>query len=94
MDGCNIDHVADEYDVLVRSDGTEVTILTEPEDRYPHRDIAPITAELNTLATELAAKGEALRIATEALKRIKDVGNLPSAWGIAEEALGGNDASE
>lgn len=43
-----------EYEILFRPDGTEVTTITEPEDRISLRDLAPVCVELNTLQAENA----------------------------------------
>jgi len=42
--------IADGYEILLRPDGSEVTCITEPEDRVSYRDLKPVTAELNALA--------------------------------------------
>lgn len=59
------------YASLLAPDGRTITTVTEPEDRTPYRDLAPITDELNKLAVERdewkrraeAAEAEAVRIA-------------------------------
>lgn len=42
------------YETLFRPDGSEVTTITEPEDRCGYRDLAPIVAELDALSARLA----------------------------------------
>ena len=44
-----------DYETLFRPDGSEVTTITEPEDRVSYRDLEPITAELNRLIARLRA---------------------------------------
>jgi hypothetical protein len=43
------DDLADEYEALHRPDGSEVTVITEPEDRNGFRDLAPVADECNRL---------------------------------------------
>jgi hypothetical protein len=45
--------VTEEYQAVYRPDGTELAVLTEPEDRWCGRDIAPLIKELNRLHTAL-----------------------------------------
>lgn len=51
---------ADTYQTLLRPDGTEVTTITEPEDRTGFRDLAPVAAELNALSARERKLVEAL----------------------------------
>ena len=47
--GDDLNDIADEYEALVRPDGTRVTVVTEPEDRCGYRDLAKVADELNDL---------------------------------------------
>ena len=49
-----------DYETLFRPDGSEVTTITEPEDRVSYRDLEPVTAELNDLIARLRAAEVAL----------------------------------
>ena len=60
----NYEH--NEYETLFRPDGTEVTTITEPEDRNFYRDLAPVCIELNALQAENARLREAIGLATTA----------------------------
>jgi len=48
-DGDEWDDCSDEYQVLFRPDGTEVTTITEREDPNFFRDLAPVVDQLNRL---------------------------------------------
>lgn len=52
VSGYDYEGIADEYEALLRPDGTEVTIITEPEDRVGYRDLSSIVDELNRLYEE------------------------------------------
>jgi len=61
----------DWYEVLLRPDGTEVTCITEPEDRTGYRDLAAVADELNKQAdriTELEAEVEHWQATAQRLK--------------------------
>lgn len=51
-----------EYQILFRPDETEVTTITEPEDRNFFRDLAPVCAELNDLQDEITRLRERIRL--------------------------------
>ena len=57
-----------DYETLFRPDGSEVTTITEPEDRVSYRDLEPVTAELNSLIARLRS----LEAFYEATKRMAD----------------------
>jgi len=44
----------DGYETLLRPDGTDVTTITEPEDRTFGRDLSAVIRELNALLARLA----------------------------------------
>ena len=61
----------DWYEVLLRPDGTDVTMITEPEDRTGYRDLAAVAGELNKQAnriTELEAEVEHWQATAQRLK--------------------------
>ena len=58
--GSDLDDCCDEYEVVFRPDGSELTVLTEPEDRWCARDVGPLIYELNRL--RFGATGERQRI--------------------------------
>lgn len=43
-----------DYSPLLRPDGTELALLTEPEDREWYRDLSPVVDELNRLLDRIA----------------------------------------
>lgn len=57
-----------EYEILFRPDGTEVTTITEPEDRNFVRDLAPVCVELNALQAENARLREQAEALAGALR--------------------------
>lgn len=59
----------EEYETLFRPDGTEVTTITEPEDRNFYRDLAPVCVELNALQTENARLREQVEALADALRQ-------------------------
>ena len=62
----NYEH--NEYETLFRPDGTEVTTITEPEDRNFYRDLAPVCVELNALEAENARLREQAEALATALR--------------------------
>jgi len=71
----NYEH--NEYETLFRPDGTEVTTITEPEDRNFYRDLAPVCIELNALQAENARLREQADALAEALQDLMDEQNGP-----------------
>ena len=70
-----------DYETLIRPDGSEVTTITEPEDRVSYRDLEPVTAELNSLIAKLRA-AEAVVEASRYLK-----GHVGTLRFIVEEGV-------
>ena len=62
----------DPYETLYRPNGSQLTCITEPEDRTFYRDLSVIVDELNTLdyqRQKLAKCAEVMRIGLEALQK-------------------------
>ena len=67
--------VAEGYECLVAPDGSDVTTLTEPEDRTFYRDLLPVLALLNKqheALSALRAERDALRARVDAADAERD----------------------